>query len=230
MPDGGPEWASPSANSAIDSAPVSIPAPDHSQLPVKKIMEIKGLSPEARLIFPGELIGTEEEFLPGRGVSMKEGKVYSNRLGNLVVDDAEMTAHIMPLGNVPSLPYPGCTVIGVIINLQDNMALVKLERIEGSPREISGDTKASIHVGQIDDQYVSSASKAFFQGDIIRGRVLDTKPSLKLSTVGKGFGVIHSKCHRCGDVLESRKDMLVCGRCELFFHSKTASDYGQWNF
>jgi exosome complex component CSL4 len=180
------------------------------------------------LVLPGDLIGTEEEYLPGEGTFERDGKIYSGCVGQPIVDIDEMTAHIKPAGRSPYRPGPGDRVIARVTALQDNMVNVRVLNREGREERVAGEGKGSIHVSQIEQRHTSSAIQAFREGDLIRAWVVQSEPTLKLSTSGEDFGVIHSRCHGCGSIMEARNGSLFCSGCDSFLHTKKARDYGSW--
>lgn len=180
---------------------------------------------EKRFVVPGEEIGTSEEFLPGEGTFEEEGKVFSATVGSLEYDPKEMVAKVK-VRSAPVTLKVGDAVIGEIIDVKSGMAIVNVVSRVGSERQISGETLGAIHVSKVSNTYVQEFGRVFRIGDIVRAEVIQTKPSLQLSTAGRIYGVIKARCMRCRLPLKRDGNDLVCDNCERVESRKIAIDYG----
>jgi len=66
--------------------------------------------------------------------------------------------------------------------------------------------------------------------DIIRAKVLQSKPSVQLTTAGPHLGAVKSLCRRCRAPLERRDRNLYCATCDRTETRKMADDYGAVEF
>jgi exosome complex component CSL4 len=182
---------------------------------------------ENNFVIPGDMVGTSEEFLPGRGTYEENGNIYANTTGRVAFDKKERAVYIEPVTNVPPTPREGDIVIGRVTDIKGSVALVELSRIKGAlDREIAGNTAAAIHISNVKDSYVQDLTQEFGYQDIVKAKVIDTK-NMRLSTVDKSLGVITSQCSRCRTPLKFENGKLKCPQCERRESRKLSSDYGK---
>ena len=70
-----------------------------------------------------------------------------------------------------------------------------------------------MHISKAKEGYTESFSGEFAVGDVILARVLQARPSVKLSTAAATLGVIAARCQVCHALLMTRGKELVCPRC-----------------
>ncbi len=177
-----------------------------------------------KLVLPGEVIGTSEEFISGEGVFEENGKILSKNVGILKIN--EKTASVKA-ENSPVILKTGDVVIGTINNVKGAMAIVSIEKVVGKNRAITGEKIGAIHVSKISSGYVKDVGDEYRMNDSIRAKVVQIVPSVQLSTIELEFGVIRAVCSKCRQVLEKKENMLVCRNCERTEHRKIAKDYGE---
>ena len=97
-------------------------------------------------------------------------------------------------------------------------------------RDITGDTSATIHISKLSSDYVQDVGREFRPGDLIRAKVIQTKPSVQLSTQEPHFGVVKASCRKCRAPLSVHGKALKCEPCERVENRKVADDYGDINF
>ncbi|WP_297461727.1 exosome complex RNA-binding protein Csl4 [Thermococcus sp.] len=190
-------------------------------------MEEKKVKP-GDLVLPGDYLGVIEEYFPGEGVKEENGELYAVRAGRVVVDQNRMEISVEPVTDTPPLPKVGDVVIGRVIEVKPQAAIVQVIRIEGreNDREIATSKLAGIHISQVDDGYVDSMQNEFRIGDVVRARVISAEKSpIQLSTKGHDLGVIYALCTRCRTPMVRRGDRLVCPRCGHVETRKLSSMY-----
>lgn len=182
---------------------------------------------ENNFVIPGDMVGTSEEFLPGRGTYEENGNIYANTTGRVAFDKKERAVYIEPVTNVQPTPREGDIVVGRVTDIKGSVALVELSRIKGAlDREIAGNTAAAIHISNVKDSYVQDLTQEFGYQDIVKAKVIDTK-NMRLSTVDRSLGVITSQCPRCRTPLKFENGKLKCPQCERRESRKLSSDYGK---
>ncbi len=177
-----------------------------------------------RMVLPGELVAVSEEFMAGEGTYDHDGKIYSSFVGELVLDEKHKVARVKAF-NPPVELKNGDIVVGVVRDIKETMVVIDLASAEGRDRDISGDTEASLHISKISTGYTESVKNEFRKGDIVRGVVIQTKPSLQLATDRKNLGVLRALCTRCRSPLVQRGRDLYCEECEKTESRKIAIDY-----
>jgi len=179
-------------------------------------MDEKRVPRDGELVLPGDYLGVIEEYFPGDGVKEENGELYAIRAGRVRIDPQRMEISVEPVTDVPPLPQVGDIVIGKIVEVRGQSAIVQLIKIEGrkDDREIATSKLAGIHVSQVKDGYVENLSKEFKIGDVIRARVIaNEKSPIQLSTKGPELGVIYALCSRCRTPLIKRGNQLICPKC-----------------
>ena len=183
-----------------------------------------------RLVYPGDSVGVAEEFTPGPGTFEENGEVIAATVGHLTLDTDAFEARVDSLTAQPATVKVGDIVIGTIHMTRSSMAIVEIRRIATQPdRKIGGDTNGTLHVSKASEQYVESMEAIFRSRDIIRAKVLETKPAIQLTTKGPHLGVLKSYCTRCGTPMVAKGKGLICPECEWKDMSKLADDYGTGN-
>ncbi len=171
---------------------------------------------EGTLVIPGDYLGVIEEYLPGEGVIEENGELYATRAGRIRINEDRMEISVEPVTDTPPLPKVGDVVIGKVIEVKPQAAIIQLSKIEGRHgyREIATSKLAGIHISQVREGYVEDMRKEFKIGDIIRARVItDEKSPIQLTTRSPDLGVVYALCTRCRSPLVRRGSQLICPKC-----------------
>jgi exosome complex component CSL4 len=180
----------------------------------------------ARLVVPGDLLGTAEEFVPGRGTYEHDGRIYAALLGHSRVDPSSRSVSVHALHSIPELDS-GDLIVGRVEELKSAMAIVEILSAYPSPRTVPGEPEGTIHVSKVKDGYTENLNDELAPGDLVLARILENHPSIKLTTAPPSLGVVAARCQRCHATLELlRGSELVCPRCGNREHRKISSDYG----
>ncbi|HEV8050301.1 MAG TPA: RNA-binding protein, partial [Thermoplasmata archaeon] len=75
------------------------------------------------LVVPGDLLGTAEEFVPGRGTYEDRGKIYSALLGHRRVDPSDRAVRVDAVHAVPTI-HEDDLVYGRVDEVKSAMAIV----------------------------------------------------------------------------------------------------------
>jgi exosome complex component CSL4 len=185
------------------------------------------MTKDKRIVLPGEILGTSEEFLAGEGTYEDSGRIISSILGELDLDQNEMIASVRPLNPPVSLKVND-VVLANVLDIKSSIVLVNIIRMEGNAREVTGDTGASIHISKISDGYTSDVWKEFRIGDLVRAKVIQNKPSLQLATDRSNLGVILALCTKCRMPLIKKEGSLFCENCQRSELRNMAPDYGNY--
>ena len=176
-------------------------------------------------MLPGETIGTEEEYLEGKGTYTEDGKILAHVAGELHID-SKHRATIIPREKLPDIKI-GSLVYGRIEDVFESKALVSLEFYEISRKERVIAAPGIIMVSEIMSQYVNSIRDELRVGDIVKGKVVEITPfSVSISLNGRELGVIKAFCSRCRNELTLNGSMLECGKCGSKERRKLGHPYG----
>ncbi len=181
---------------------------------------------EDDIVAPGDKIGASEEWLPGEGTYEEEGYVYSSIFGKVKYDDEDLVASVEGVNPV-SLVENGDIVYGKINNNRGSIASISIELVEGEPRGIAMDLEGSLHVSKISEDYIESVDTAYKKGDIVRAKVIQTEPSIQVTTKEKNLGIVKGFCTDCRKDMELRRNKLYCEYCDLYDKRKISKAYGK---
>ena len=163
-------------------------------------------------MFPGELIGTEEEFLPGRGVYSEKGDIYASLAGELHVDQ-KRRATIAPFERVPEIKV-GSMIYGFVEEIFESRAFLSIVFQERNKKTRTIVVPGIIPVSEIKTEYVRSIRDELRVGDIVKGTVARITPfRIEVSLKGRDMGVVKAFCSRCRNALDLKGRTLECPRC-----------------
>lgn len=182
---------------------------------------------QERFIIPGEKLGVIEEFLPGSGTYEHDGTIYSTNVGRAEVDPLEKTVKVKPCTRAPIIPKEGDEVSGVVVNVQDRLAIVEIYMIgdEILPSPFS----AALHIANSSPRYERLMEDVFKRGDFIKAKIINVKNRMpQLTTVGRKFGVIKAFCSKCGGELTLSGRILICPACGSRERRKISEEYDKF--
>lgn len=182
------------------------------------------------VVFPGSVLCTEEEFAPGINTTVdSNGSVVSVTTGTPRFDSVKREATVVPGFRSFQLLQPKSTVIGRVVLVKDNAAIIEpiVAERNGVPQAFAALTMA-IPVSRIDRGFIRSAKDCFKVGDVIVGLVERVMPwGVDLTTDGLDWGVLCAFCSRCKNPLTLSGRQLVCPVCKNTEIRKISSQYSQ---
>ena len=164
------------------------------------------------LVLPGDYLGAAEEFLPGRGTYEYGGRIYASLLGRPTVDAQDRTIRVEPRNSVPEI-REGDLIYARVEELKTAMAICTILSTATSRRGVPGAPEGTVHVSKVKDGYTDSLSGEFAIGDILLAKVLQGRPSIKLSTAAPTLGVVSARCQVCHALMDLHGKAPVCPRC-----------------
>ncbi len=165
-----------------------------------------------RFVVPGEYLGAAEEFVPGRGTYEDAGRIYASVVGRPTVDAADRTVRVDAPNAVPVLAE-GTVVYARVDELKTAMAICTIVADAQTGRGIPGEPEGTVHISKAKDGYTESLGDEFAVGDVLLAKVLQSRPSIKLTTAPGQFGVISARCQVCHGLLAAQPKGLECPRC-----------------
>jgi len=185
---------------------------------------------EDNLMFPGDFIGTSEEFIPGDGTYDENGNIYASTIGILTNNKEERTVGIIPKTGVPSIVKAGDVIIGRVTEVKESVAVVSIAYIKGKEnRSLASTEQGVVHISNVKNAYISNLRYEFSYRDIIEAKVIDPK-TMRLSTVEQGLGVIKSICNRCKTAMDKKEgeneNLLECPKCKGVETRNVSESYG----
>ena len=181
---------------------------------------------QERVVLPGDEVAVAEEFEAGEGTYEEHGRIYAAQPGHLELDAHGRVARVSAF-NPPAHLRVDEVVYGAVDEMRASMCEARVLAIHGRDRQVAGEISASLHVSKISNTYVEDIRDAMRLGDIIRARVIQTEPSLQITTAEGNLGVVLALCSNCRRPMERAGDDRVrCPRCERTDRRKLTADYG----
>ncbi len=180
-----------------------------------------------RGVLPGDDICIIEEFMPGIGSFSKNGVVRAAWIGVTAADLNTRTVHVKPVHKFPQLPERNSVVIGVVVLVKDEYAVIKIfEDLKGN-RYLNGFTGV-LHISQASDTHVKDLYEVIRVGDVVKAKVLNNNPPYNITIREPKLGVVLAFCGNCGSVLrKAGSNMLKCPKCGRMEKRKLSLDYGR---
>ena len=181
---------------------------------------------DERLVLPGDVLGANEEYLPGEGTYEEDGMILASRVGLLCLDDDERVARVLGLKE-PALPKVGDVVIGSVKDVGGKVAKIDISSLENRNRGMPTNNQGALHISKMSEDFIDNPRKVFRPTDIVRARIVQIEPSIQLSTGEPELGVLKAYCGRCRLPLKRKGSELYCQDCERTEHRKMSEHYGQ---
>lgn len=194
---------------------------------------------EEKLVFPGERLCAEEEYIASNGTYVEQGNIYAAVGGVVAVHAGKMTVKSsseqliklkrsnMALGTVvgelPSVLFIRLDKMtidnSVYVPLKDGKIVIK-QRNRGPPQR-------SGYREQREERH--EEPKPCGLGDIVLACIADDESdAYELSLRERELGVVYSTCSDCGIALVPHKDgSLSCPNCKRKSFKKTSELYGK---
>lgn len=179
-----------------------------------------------QLVLPGERLGVIEEFIPDAGTYVKEGTIYSQVFGRVMLNLRDRRISVCSLPRRTTVPKVGSLVLGQVSNVKNENANIRIFKIDG--RSLSGFFTGILHISDVQLTYVESMFDVCKPGDIARAKVISDKNRIcHLSIKDKNLGVLYAFCSQCGYMLELKRQTMKCPRCGKIERRKVTLDYGK---
>lgn len=173
------------------------------------------------IVFPGDRIGSVEEFKAEEGVYEENGELFASVTGVLNIEDKRVG--VKSFKKIPELKK-GDVVVGRVVEIRNSFAMVEIARKEGEDRELAYTRLALLHISNVGEG-VESIENAVGYFDIVKARVLDTSP--KISIKEPEMGVLKAYCGSCRDELIFEGGKLKCSNCGREERRKISKAYGK---
>jgi len=178
------------------------------------------------VVVPGEEIGIIEEFLPGEGTYVEGNSVRSMILGTAVLDIDERKARVYSLiKRGPLAIERGDVVLGEVTGMRRDVAIVLIKNVEGKNLVLKEALHGMLHISQVSDKFVEFLSDVVKVTDILRAKVINSRPPYQLSIKGRDLGVIVAFCSNCQTPMIIKNRKLYCPRCKVQEKRKLSTKY-----
>ena len=176
-----------------------------------------------KFAIPGDCIGSEMESLPGAGTVADRDDIYATLSGEVKEESRTLSvSQARPLAALHS----GATVIGVINNIIETIALVQITQGSGQSRFGENPDNAVLHASMIKRGFVKNVRDEYKIGDIIRAKIADVRNGdMRLATDSDELGAIKAFCAKCRNPMKLESAILACEECGAKDNRKLAKDY-----
>lgn len=173
------------------------------------------------IVFPGDRVGSVEEFKAGEGVYEENGELFASVTGVLQIEDKKAT--VKSFKKIPELKK-GDVVVGRVVDVRNSFAMVEIARKKGEDRNLAHTGLALLHISNIGER-VENIESAIYYFDIVKARVLDSSP--RLSIREPEMGVLKAYCGFCKGELVLEGGKLKCPSCGREEKRKISKSYGK---
>jgi exosome complex component CSL4 len=178
---------------------------------------------DKKFVVPGDQIGTEEEYIPGPGTISESEQIVATIAGD--VNDADRTLSVRQKRPLSSL-VTGTTIIGVVANVVEPIALISIHEGSGHHRFGEYPDNAVLHASMIKRGYVKNVRDEYKIGDIVRAKIADVRNGeIRLATDSDELGAIKAFCAKCRHAMKLEANLLECESCGAKDNRKIAKDY-----
>ncbi|MEM3369272.1 MAG: exosome complex RNA-binding protein Csl4 [Candidatus Micrarchaeia archaeon] len=187
-------------------------------------------SEEINIAVPGDILGTEEEFIPGNGTyADKDGNIRAMNAGTVSIDQDRKISVFSE--REPEKLKPGDVVYGRVEEMFESVAFITIEHPNSADTERVDRMSAVIPVSEIKDGYVKSIRDEIHIGDIIIGAVKEVTPLRVVVTLKpRGMGVVIAYCSYDRKPMVLKGKTLVCSECGQKEERHLADSYGKFEY
>ena len=180
------------------------------------------MSSDVEQIFPGDKIASIEEYEAGYNTFDDGDMVRAATVGTKVIDSATRTASITH-PRMMSVPKKDDVVIGRVATVMSSMIAVSIHYINGKP------TRSKVEC--ICSTRNIRRKNIALEGDIVTLKVLShLNGAIHCTMNGPEFGVIFTKCRKCGGSVVPLRDVIKCTECTWIDERKLSNRLNNGDF
>ena len=176
------------------------------------------------IVFPGDIIAKEEEYLSGKNTQDIDGDVISTAFGRVSRDDKSLIISV-DTSRQPVIVKRYDIVYGKIIKILNKEAVLLISGVVKGNAIMPVNTEARL---KLPIPNKTMYSHIITLGDLVRAKIISTRP-LYATIFYPNLGILKSKCTICRGDLVAENGKLYCRNCGRVEQRKIASDYGNIN-
>ncbi len=176
------------------------------------------------IVFPGDIIAKEEEYLSGKNTQDIDGDVISTAFGKVSRDDKSLIISV-DTSRQPVIIKRYDIVYGKIIKILNKEAVILISGVVKGNAIVPANTEARL---KLPIPNKTMYSHIITLGDLVRAKIISTRP-LYATIFDPNLGILKSKCTICRSDLVAENGKLYCRNCGRVEQRKIASDYGNIN-
>lgn len=188
----------------------------------------------SEMVFPGDRLSTEEEFLPSRNVYVENGVIYSAVFGKVVQEDGRMLVE-GATRNIRKMKR-GMFVLGKVVGVLKSVIFVEIENFSIKNEEYIAGKDGKVVLmsprpmrGMHDrNERHAPEAKPAEMGDVILAKIImEDNEIFTLSLRDPEAGVVYATCENCGGKMQVDKhgDGLYCAACKTSVRRKVSVLY-----
>lgn len=174
------------------------------------------------MTFPGDQLASIEEYEAGHNTFDDGDMVRAATIGEKEMDKESRIASIEH-PKMLSIPRPDDIIIGEVAAVMSTMMAVRIDYINGKPTTSKVECVCST-------RNIRRKNIALVK-DIVKLKIIShLNGTIHASISEREFGVLHTKCRKCGDRVVLMRDAIKCTECGWIDERKLSSDYGNLDF
>ncbi|WMT53044.1 exosome complex RNA-binding protein Csl4 [Ferroplasma acidiphilum] len=176
------------------------------------------------IVFPGDVIAKEEEYLSGRNTQDIDGNIIATAFGKVSRDDKSLVISVDTQKQAVVIRRYDI-VYGKIIKILNKEAVILVSGVDKGKAIVTVATEARL---KLPIPNKTMYSHIVTLGDILRAKIVSTRP-LYATIFESGLGVLKGRCTVCRSELIADNGKLYCKNCGRIEQRKIAPDYGNIN-
>lgn len=174
------------------------------------------------IIFPGDKIASIEEYEAGENAFDDGDMVRAATVGEKQIDKKTRTANILH-PKMLSVPKKDDVIIGTVAAVMSSMIAVSIDYINGRPTTSKVECICSTR--NIRRKNIA------LMGDVVSLKILGSLNGTIHGTMnGPEFGVMFTKCRKCGGRVVPLRDAIKCVECSWIDERKLSSRLNNADF
>ncbi len=171
---------------------------------------------------PGDKIGIIEEFESGKNTFEDGHIVRATAIGTVEIDKKSRTAHVQNIRK-SGMPEVDDVVIGTVAAVMSSMIAVSINYVNNIR------TKSNVEC--ICQTRHFRRKNIALVNDIVVLRITAHKNGTIHASINEPeFGVLFTKCKKCGGTVIPMRDAIKCTECNWIDERKLSNNFGKNNF
>jgi len=175
-----------------------------------------------KMVFPGDHLGSCEEFVSGQNTYCEDNEIYSSSFGEVIEKDRKISVSVK---RKITRPKEGVEVYGIVSNMSDKVAFIDCTKTESGAKDIILEDSLILSVNNASKGFVKSLKDAVRIGDIVKAQIIKGREEEELSLAGPNYGVVRAYCTRCRNSMVLKNNRLKCSKCGHIENRKISKDY-----
>ena len=174
------------------------------------------------MIYPGDKIASIEEYEAGANTFDDGDMVRAATVGRKIIDRESWTASVAH-PKMLSVPRKDDVIIGTVAAVMSSMIAVSIDYINGKPTISKVECICSTR--NIRRKNIA------LEGDIVTLKILShLNGAIHATMNGPEFGVIFTKCRKCGGSVVPLRDVIKCTECTWIDERKISNRLNNGDF